>query len=143
MSEVVNKPKSGCLPIIVFLILLGMLVNLFKGGGFDVISEENGIVVAEAEVDYELYSQTAYDIAEIVWEIANNHNDAKVIKLSFILHGKNYYGKNSEQKLNPYVLDNGDIKEILEYDKKAYIYNIGDELASAYLMRNGYWPPDY
>jgi hypothetical protein len=140
MSDENKTKKTGCLSVIGILILISIIVSIFKGGGYDVIKEENGTVIAESEINFDEYSLTAYEIAEIVWNISKKYKDADRIELTFTLDGYDFYGKKKSDKLNPYILTRDDIVEANKYELDNYKFQIGDQLASAYLMQNGYWP---
>jgi hypothetical protein len=140
MPETNQSKKAGCLTILGLIFLIGIIVNIFKGDGYDVVKEENGIVTAEADIDFDDYSLTAYKIAEIVWRISREFKDSEKITLNIILNGTDFYGKKKADKLDPYILNSDDIIENNKYELDNYKYLIGDEFAIAYLMRNGYWP---
>lgn len=140
MSDENKTKKNGCLSVIVIFILISIIVSIFKGGGYDVIKEENGTVIAESKINFDEYSLTAYKIAEIVWNISKKYKDADRIELTFTLNGYDFYGKKKSDKLNPYILTRDDIVENNKYELDNYKFQIGDQLASAYLMQNGYWP---
>lgn len=144
MSDKNKTKKTGCLSIIGFIILIGIIVNIFEGGGYDgydVIKEENGIVIAESEINFYDFSLTAHEIAEIAWNISKKYKDADRIEITFVLNGYDFYGKEKSDKLNPYVLTRDDIIEANKYELINYKFQIGRVFADFYLMENGVMPP--